>query len=134
MQKILVSRLQGSFNTLVQNILNGLNIGINVTQSNTGNVNFAVKYDNTTIGINGSNQLYVKSSSGITYHKEVFTATAGQTVFTLTFTPITNSERVSLNGQEMIPSLSNDYTISTNTVTFNYPLLLGDEIMIDYST
>jgi len=58
MQKILISRLQGSFKTLVQNIINGANTAINVTLDNTGNINFAVKVDNSTIKINNSNELY----------------------------------------------------------------------------
>ena len=63
MQKILISRLQGSITGFIQNILNGANTAISVVQGNTGNINFAVKVDNTTIGINGSNQLALKTTS-----------------------------------------------------------------------
>lgn len=39
-------------------IINGIHSAITVTQGNTGNINFAVNYDDTTIKKNGSNKLY----------------------------------------------------------------------------
>ena len=80
MQKILISRLQGSITGFIQNILNGLNTGISITQGNTGNINFAVKVDNSTIKVNGSNQLYSTGGNTTTVDSVTDLTVAGVTV------------------------------------------------------
>ena len=63
---------------------------------------------------------------GISGSNEVFTATAGQTVFNLSFSfgVGTNSLFVFVNGSKQIVTLN--YTESTNTVTFLTGLNVGD--------
>ena len=80
MQKILISRLQGSITGFIQNILNGTNTGISIVQGNTGNINFAVKVDNSTIKINGSNQLYSTGGNTTTVDSITDLTVAGVTV------------------------------------------------------
>ncbi len=160
MQKILISRLQGSINTLITNILNGNNAAINVTQGNTGNVNFGVKVDNTTIEINNNDKLALKpttvsagnytntnltvdvdgritsasngSSIGITIRREEPILIDGQTKIILNNTPIINSELISINGIIFHSGITKDYTIVNNTITLNAPRIATDEVMITY--
>lgn len=54
------------------------------------------------------------------------------TVFTLSNTPILNSEHIYLNGLLQEPGLSNDYTISGTTITFVLPPLPGMKIICSY--
>lgn len=54
------------------------------------------------------------------------------TVFSLIFTPKTNSEHLYLNGLLMESGVLNDYTISGDTITFNYPPMLGSSILCSY--
>jgi len=67
------------------------------------------------------------------YNQEFPPATLGQTVFTLSGTPTINSQLVMVNGLPAYPGISNDYTISSNMITFNYGLELNDEVMVGYS-
>lgn len=66
--------------------------------------------------------------------KEVFryntyTATAGQTEFTLSYTPRTNSARVFVDGIYYAPS---EYSISGTTLTFGAGLTEGSIVDVDY--
>ena len=72
-------------------------------------------------------------SSSNLYYSEEFTCTNGQTVFTLTLTPITNSQLVLVNGLTSYLGIDYDYTISSNIITFNYGLESTDKIMVNYS-
>jgi len=54
------------------------------------------------------------------------------TVFSLIFTPKTNSEHLYLNGLLMESGVLNDYTISGDTITFNYAPPLGSSILCSY--
>lgn len=71
------------------------------------------------------------SSGSVTYGVQSFTATAGQTVFTLTtitYTPTANNLQVFVNGLLMVPGT--DYTETSSTVvTFASGLTLGDEVL-----
>lgn len=68
---------------------------------------------------------------------EQFTATAGQTTFTLTQTPVSNSKvKMFING---IRIDKNAYTLSSNTITYvpasnsSFTLEAGDRIQFDYA-
>lgn len=63
---------------------------------------------------------------------EVFTATAGQTIFTLANSPITNGEDAFLNGILQEKGATEDYTLATNTLTFNAALVAGDKVIVKY--
>lgn len=52
--------------------------------------------------------------------------------FTLASTPVVGTEMVFLNGVLKEDGATEDYTISTNTITFNDPPLTGDRILVTY--
>ena len=52
--------------------------------------------------------------------------------FTLAATPLAGSEEVFLNGILQEPAAGNDYTISTNTITYLTAPLTGDRIRVNY--
>ena len=52
--------------------------------------------------------------------------------FTLAQSPVSDTERVIINGVDLERGGSNDYTISGNTITFNSPPESGDKIIVDY--
>jgi len=56
----------------------------------------------------------------------------GSANVTLANTPISNTERVYLNGLRMAKGSSQDYTISGTTITFSSPLLTDDIVLCDY--
>ena len=69
MQRIRSSRIPSTFNELIKFITGGFKTGITVTADPLSEVaSFAVNVDNSTIGINGSNNLQVKDA-GITKEK-----------------------------------------------------------------
>ena len=53
-------------------------------------------------------------------------------VFTLDYTPVSNSEQVHLNGLLQEPGVSNDYTIVSGTITFDEAPLTDDILMVTY--
>ena len=73
----------------------------------------------------------VNSVTYATIYQDVFTATAGQTAFSLTKTPSTFLiVQVFVNGLRYTPTL--DYTITTNVLTFGSGLSLSDEVLVEY--
>lgn len=54
------------------------------------------------------------------------------TAFVLANTPTTGSEEVYLNGLLQEPGAGNDYTISTNTITYLTAPISGDKIRVSY--
>lgn len=58
------------------------------------------------------------------------TVNGSNTVFTLAFTPVAGKESVYLNGQEIYPP--NDYTISSNTITFLTAPPTGSKVRVTY--
>lgn len=54
------------------------------------------------------------------------------TGFTLAFTPVAGTESVFLNGILQEPGIGNDYTISTDTITFLFTPVTGDKIRVSY--
>ena len=66
--------------------------------------------------------------------KQVFVATAGQSVFDLTYTPVAGSEDVFLNGLLQVAGSGNQYTLSAvaKEVTFAFELSAGETVIIKY--
>ena len=54
------------------------------------------------------------------------------TSFTLAFTPASGTESVFFNGILQEPGSGNDYTISTNSITFLFTPVAGDKIRVSY--
>ncbi|UOB18583.1 hypothetical protein [Abyssalbus ytuae] len=79
---------------------------------------------------------YRKTSSGgsvINESHESFVATGGETNWVLSNAPnITYHYRVTKNGLTLYEDVSGDFTLSTNTVTFNSALTNGDILQIWY--
>jgi len=69
------------------------------------------------------------------YQQDIFHPSGPGNVFTLTFTPIANSQAVFYNGLALAPGATEDYTISGNVVTLNAGIVLtnGDKILVTYS-
>lgn len=69
------------------------------------------------------------------FQQDIFDITGPGNVFTLSFTPIPNSQVVYYNGLALAPGVTEDYTISGNVVTLNGSIVLanGDKILIVYS-
>ena len=57
---------------------------------------------------------------------------ADNTNVVLANTPISNTERVYVNGVRQAPGSNNDYTISGNTISFKYSLDSADTVLVDY--
>ena len=70
----------------------------------------------------------------VDFAKEVFVATASQTVFTLAATPVSGSEDVFLNGLLQVGGVDLDYTISGAVITFaGTPALhVGEVVVVKY--
>lgn len=60
------------------------------------------------------------------------TVNGTNTSFTLAHTPVAGSESVFLNGILQEPGTGNDYTISTNSITFLFTPVVGDKIRVSY--
>jgi hypothetical protein len=73
---------------------------------------------------------YVDSKVANEFAVNTFTYTSTN-VFTLSFTPDTNSDCVVLNGSVLTPGI--DYTISSTTLTISHSLSSGDSILVRYS-
>lgn len=69
------------------------------------------------------------------FQQDIFNVSGPGNVFTLTFTPLTNSQHVFYNGLALAPGVTEDYTISGNVVTLNAGIVLtnGDKILVTYS-
>jgi hypothetical protein len=86
------------------------------------------------------NLIYDKSDGGggsggggsVSFKREIFDTTAGQTHFTLLNTPSTNSEFVDVNGQIVHPGINRDYVLIGNVITFNYGLAEDYSVMVTY--
>ena len=126
MQKILISRLQGSITGFIQNVLNGLNTGISVTRGNTGNINFAVKVDNSTIKINGSDELYAITTS-------VWSTLTALTAYAMTNASAYPGQLLtcSENNLNTVYVINNDLSVTLiNSETVIYPSLQTDDTIL----
>lgn len=74
------------------------------------------------------------SSSGINYQQDLFYY-SGSNIFTLSQTPLTNSQIVFFNGIGLSYGISEDYTLSGTTLTLNAGVVLsvGDKILAVYA-
>jgi len=74
------------------------------------------------------------SSFSITYQQDLFSY-SGSNVFTLSFTPFSNSQIVFFNGIGLVSGASFDYVLSGTTLTLNAGIILkaGDQILVVYS-
>jgi len=68
----------------------------------------------------------------VTRDETVHVPDGNRTLFTLTGTPVTDSEQVFKNGVLLEPGASNDYTISGADVTFNAAPETTDRIRVNY--
>lgn len=95
--------------------------------SNTGGTlgTTAVTYVQDTAGtLSPSNFVFNEVPSG--------TINGSNTGFTIASTPTSNTEQVNLNGILQKAGAGNDYTISTNTITFTTAPVSGDVILVSY--
>lgn len=80
-------------------------------------------------------QLNITGGGGATFvDKETPTGSinGSNTTFTLSFTPISGSEHVYLNGLLQESGAGNDYTISSGTITMLTAPISGDKIRVSY--
>jgi hypothetical protein len=75
---------------------------------------------------------YLAPSSVVTRETPSGTVNGSNTAFTLANTPIAGTEQVFLNGLLQEPGAGNDYTISTNTITYLTAPIAGDKIRVTY--
>ncbi len=73
------------------------------------------------------------TASVVTYQQDLF-PWVGSNVFTLSFTPISNSQIVFFNGLGLVSGASHDYVLSGTTLTLNAGIILkaGDQILVVY--
>lgn len=76
----------------------------------------------------------VGTSGGLEARDRFVVSDGAQTAYTLSFTPKQGSEQVFLNGIALFEGALDDYTIATNTITFNAAVQLtsGDVIHVRY--
>jgi len=74
------------------------------------------------------NKIPVKAFSASDLATDIFTATAGQTAFTLSISANVNSVMVYVNDVIQVPTT--DYTVSGTTLTFTSSLTLNDEVVV----
>ena len=74
------------------------------------------------------NKIPVKAFSSGDLATDVFTATAGQTAFTLSLSATDNSVIVYVN--DVVQAPTTDYTVNGTTLTFTSGLTVGDEVII----
>lgn len=104
--------------------LAALTSGTGVTITNgTGSITIAV---NTTSILQKTDHIVRETPSG--------TVNGTNAVFTLANTPVSGQEQVFVNGILMNVGATNDYTISTNTITFNSGAIpqTGDIVLVTY--
>lgn len=90
--------------------------------------------------VSGGAAVWAAAAGNLTSSNFVFNETPSGTIngsnaaFTLANTPTAGTVRVYVDGVRMNPGGSNDYTISTNTITFNTGAIpqTGDIILCDY--
>ena len=75
---------------------------------------------------------YVNATNFITRETPTGSVNGSNTTFTLANTPISGTEQVYLNGVLQEPGAGNDYTISTNTITYLTAPISGDKIRVTY--
>ena len=74
------------------------------------------------------NKIPVKAFTSGDLATDVFTATAGQTAFTLSLSATDNSVIVYVN--DVVQAPTTDYTVNGTTLTFTSGLTVGDEVII----
>lgn len=97
----------------------------------------ATKIDASTIVYDGSGNLSVSSSAAMLVSKikrDIFSGNGSTTTFTLTGTPLTNTDEIFFNGSVLIPGAGNDYTISGTTLTLLFTPATNDVILAYYVT
>ena len=95
-------------------------------------VNGIVKGNGTALSAAVASTDYMAPSSFVTRETPTGTVNGSNTTFTLANTPIANTEQVFLNGLLLEPGAGNDYTISTNTITFLTAPVTGDRLRVNY--
>jgi hypothetical protein len=104
-----------------------------ITRTSSGSM---IANDSSVTGVTVKDTLNTLSSEiggAIVEIVDPFTATAGQTIFTLSNTPSINCKtEVAINGLEMTYGATYDYTLSANIITFNYGLDLDDIVTVSY--
>jgi hypothetical protein len=70
---------------------------------------------------------------GIVVEAELPTVVHNSTTVTLLHSPTSAKAKVYLNGVRQAPGISNDYTIATNVITFNFQLKNNDVVLVDYA-
>lgn len=95
--------------------------------------------DNTTLEINGSNQIAVKSVGDFLKITKIITREPANgsingtnATFLLAAVPVLGTEQVFLNGLLQDSGSGNDYTIATDTITFATAPVVGDKIRVTY--
>jgi hypothetical protein len=82
--------------------------------------------------VQGLNEL--KSAiGGIPVEAELPTVVHNSTTVTLAHSPTGSKAKVYLNGVRQAPGATNDYTIATNVITFNFQLKTNDVVLVDYA-
>jgi hypothetical protein len=123
-QKIRTSQIQAA--TITKDLINPNVAGTGVSQDLDGSLKVKV----------ASNSGVFVDSTGIyiDYYKDNPTGAVDGTnaVYTLSFTPVANSEMIFTNGILQEAGAGNDYTISSKTVTFANPPYSGDKIRAAY--
>ena len=75
------------------------------------------------------------SVSVVNYQQDLFDISGPGNIFTLSFTPILNSQIVFWNGIALAQGISEDYVLSSNIITLNGGITLssGDKILVVYA-
>lgn len=71
-------------------------------------------------------------ASGVKFKRDQFTATFGVQTYTLSHTPLTDSENVIYNGVPELRSIDG-YSISGNQITFNFIVRNNRSIIVLYA-
>ncbi len=101
---------------------------ITLTTSITG----VLKGNGTAISAATAGTDYMAPSDFITRETPTGTVNGSNTSFTLANTPLSGTEQVFLNGVLQEPGAGNDYTISTNTLTYLAAPISGDRLRVSY--
>jgi hypothetical protein len=75
---------------------------------------------------------FMAPASFVTRETPTGTINGVNATFTLTATPLSNTEEIYLNGLLQEPGAGNDYTISTNTITMLNIPATGDRLRVNY--
>lgn len=101
---------------------------ITLTTSITG----VLKGNGTAISQATAGTDYLIPSGFVTRETPSGAVNGSNTTYTLANTPVAGSEEVFLNGILQEPGAGNDYTISSNTITYLAAPLTGDKIRVNY--